>query len=132
MPLPWDLEDWLTNEGDRVVRLVANGQDLTPDDRLLEEVWLLDTEQRNGGVSQYFANQPERWHELRALAISQLPSFAVFATEVDAVLSAAADPYDAITQAGVDLDALYDGLQREIVAELRRVIEPSGAHEGAG
>jgi hypothetical protein len=127
MPLPWDLEDWLTDEGDRVVHLAANGEDLTRNDRLLEEVWRLDTEQRNGGVSQYFANQSERWHELRALAISRLPSFAVFAAKVDAALSAAADPYDAVTQSGVDLDALYDGLQREIIAELRRVIEASGA-----
>ena len=56
--LPWNLEDWLTEEGDRIVRKVAaaNSRDaLDGRDRLLYELWLFDTEQRNGGVSHTLA-----------------------------------------------------------------------------
>lgn len=51
------LEDWLTDAGDRVVRKLAAGVGaLSSEERLVFEVWLLDTEARNGGLSQYFAN----------------------------------------------------------------------------
>ncbi|MBA2238296.1 MAG: hypothetical protein H0W24_06300, partial [Lysobacter sp.] len=49
--LPWDLEDWLTDEGDNVVRkaAAAKGESaLNEPERLLYELWLFDTEQRNG------------------------------------------------------------------------------------
>ena len=53
MAMPWDLEDWLTEIGDRVVRkMAASGPEtLTPQERLIYEVWIFDTETRNCGVS---------------------------------------------------------------------------------
>ena len=95
--LSWDLEDWLTEEGDRVVRkaAVANSVDaLDARDRLLYEIWLFDTEQRNGGVSQYFGNRGlEQWDMLTRLAMPTLLSFSSFAARVNEVVGRSHDPY---------------------------------------
>lgn len=94
--LPWDLEDWLTDEGDKVVRkaAAANGESTLDDrERLLYEVWLLDTEQRNGGISQYFCNHGlAQWDTLSQLAIPTLASFASFAEKINAVVGRSTDP----------------------------------------
>ena len=71
-------ENWLTHEGGRIVRKVAaKGPDpLDERERLVYEVWLFDTEQRNGGVSQYFCNRSlDQWQTLGDLASRFLPTF---------------------------------------------------------
>ena len=98
--LPWDLEDWLTDRGDEVARksAAANSPDvLDARERLLYELWLFDTEQRNGGVSQYFCNHGmDQWDRLSRLATPTLPSFASFAARVNEVIDGRADPYRAV------------------------------------
>ncbi len=58
MAYDWELEDWLLDSGEQVTRkLIAQGTaSLSPVERFLREVWLLDIQVRNGGVSQYFCN----------------------------------------------------------------------------
>jgi hypothetical protein len=120
--LPWNLEDWLTEEGDRVVRKVAaaNSRDvLDVHDRLLYELWLFDTEQRNGGVSQYFGNHGlEQWDMLARVAAPLLQSFPAFASKVNEVVGRSHDPYQAIIDSEVDLDGWYNHHQLRLVTEL--------------
>ena len=121
--LPWDLEDWLTEEGDRVVHkaVAAKSHDvLDARERLLYEVWLFDTEQRNGGVSQYFCNRGmAQWDRLSRLAAPTLPSFAPFAEKVNEVVDGSLDPYQAVIESDVDLDGWYDEHQARLVTELK-------------
>jgi len=121
--LPRDLEDWLTEEGGRIVEKAVKmgGEDrLDERERLLHEVWLLDTEQRNGGLSQYFCNWGlERWRTLARLAAPALPSFARFTAKIDAVVQESSDPYEAILACGVSLDGWYEEWQTQLVPELR-------------
>ena len=128
--LPWDLEDWLTDEGDKVVRkaAAADSRDaLDPRERLLFEFWLLDTEQRNGGVLQYFGNRGlEQWDVLSRLAAPALPSFVPFAAKVNAVVARSDDPYRAVINSDVDLDAWYREHQVALVTELRLAVRPAG------
>jgi hypothetical protein len=127
--LPWDLEDWLTDEGDKVVHkaAAANSHDaLDPNERLLYEIWLFDTEQRNGGVSQYFGNRGlAQWDGLSRVAALALPSFAHFATKVNAVVGRSHDPYAAVINSDVDLDAWYREHQLALVTELRSAVRPA-------
>ena len=70
MTLPWDLEDWLTEVGGQVVEKQAalGDSSLSKQDQLILAIWLLDTEARNGGLSQYFANHGvEQWEKCVAL-----------------------------------------------------------------
>src|SRR5579862_5699645 len=109
--LPSNLEDWLTEQGDKIVREAAeNGFEvLTSPERLLYELWLFDTEQRNGGVSQYFCNRSiNQWDSLCELARFLLPSFAPFAAEVNQIVARSADPYQAIISSAINLDAHYE------------------------
>lgn len=56
-PCTWDLEDWITDVGaDLVEKRFANASSLTTMESAAYEIWLLDTEARNGGVSQYLCN----------------------------------------------------------------------------
>jgi hypothetical protein len=124
--LPWDLEDWLTDEGDRIVhKEAATGYNsLDGHEKLIYEIWLLDTEQRNGGVSQYFCNHGmSQWAALCSLATSVLPPFAQFAEAVNQVVDQQSDPYDAIIGSDVDLDQLYDSHQIELVKELKAHVQ---------
>lgn len=125
MVLPWELEDWLTDEGDRVVNAIAdNGIDtLSPKELAVYEVWVLDTETRNGGVSQYFANRDRRhWSSLKKLAIAnKIPSLRVFVDAVEKVIGESDDPYEAIFDSTVDLDGIYNQQQTLIVGELREL-----------
>jgi hypothetical protein len=120
--LPWDLEDWLTAEGDRVVTKQASGQALTPDEELVFHVWLFDTEQRNGGVSQYFCNSADEWPVLCACAAQRLPALCAFAAKVAAVLRESDDPYEAVLSSTTDLDSEYEACHVAVVTELRRAI----------
>lgn len=79
MATDWAAEDWLLDAGEETEhKCMARGVDaLTPAERLLREVWILDMETRNGGVSQYFCNHGvERWQQLQEawLSSSAVPS----------------------------------------------------------
>src|SRR5262247_2179263 len=108
--LPTDLEDWLTNEGDRVVHARVAGDSLSPLDSLIHEIWLLDTEARNGGLSQYFANHgTAQWQSCTRAALAGLtPSFAPFAAEVDAMIRRSEDPYQAINKLGTAAEDTWE------------------------
>src|SRR5262245_14653917 len=111
MARPWDLEDWLTEAGDRVVHKMAaaNPEALNPMEHLVYEVWLFDTETRNGGVSQYFGNRGiESWNRLRsACGNFRMPRLKQFIGEVDRVLASAPDPYIAALNAFPQLEERY-------------------------
>lgn len=128
--LPLDLEDWLTDEGDKVVRKAAEaktGSALDDRERLLYELWLFDTEQQNGGVSQYFCNNGlPQWEVLSRLASAALASFPSFAAKVNEVVGHSDDPYQAVINSGVDLDAWYCEHQVRLVTELRAAVRPAG------
>jgi len=119
--LPWDLEDWLTDEGDKVVRkaAVAGVDALTPEERLVFEVWLFDTEQRNGGVAHYFERGREQWSSLCSVARNVLAPFSDFAERVDAVVANAQEPYLAVIQSGGALDRAYEECQVALISALR-------------
>jgi len=119
--LPRDLDDWLTEEGDKVVRKAAAGglERLDPKERLLYEVWLFDTEQRNGGVSQYFCNEgKEQWQALCALAAA-LPAFASIESATNSVIAGADDPYEAVIASGSNLDNVYRTHCEQLISQLR-------------
>ena len=125
MVLPWELEDWLTDAGDRVVRMLGSAAEamLTDRERLIYEIWLLDTEARNGGLSQYFCNAGiDQWNACVSLASSALPSFPAFAARVVMLLEQNPDPYLAILNAGGD--NLWDEYQEAVVSELRSITSP--------
>jgi hypothetical protein len=121
--LPQDLEDWLTEEGDRVVRkLVAGKEALTPAEQLIHELWLFDTEQRNGGVSQYFCNHGlAQWETLCRLAWPLIADFAVFAQAVNSVVAGSTDPYEAVINSRTYLDDHYDAHAAGIIASVREL-----------
>lgn len=124
MTLPDDLEDWLTNEGARVVTQMADsdGTPISEFDRAIYEIWVLDTETRNGGVSQYFDNRGlSQWQSLaQAAAALHLPSLREFISAANIVIEGTADPYDAVLCSDPDLEDIYKRLQTAIVTELRQ------------
>ena len=120
--LPWDLEEWLSDEGGKVVEKRATLGDaaLSDQERLLYEVWLFDTETRNGGVSQYFCNRGNsQWLALCATAMSRLPSFQTFADSVNQIVSGQSDPYEAVIESGDALDDAYESVQIRLVQEVQ-------------
>ncbi|GMU80444.1 MAG: hypothetical protein IT450_03065 [Phycisphaerales bacterium] len=125
---PWDLEDWLT-EADGVIEKhhYRGPESLTVREWLLFEFWEFDTQQRNGGVSQYFCNNPiERWNRLCAIVGPVSPAFASFAALVDSAIEGAADPYEAIIESSVDLDVIYWNEWAEIVGQVKAAYCDSG------
>src|SRR5262245_28596001 len=124
--LPWDLENWLTDAGDEVVCKAAERgtESLDSRERLIYEVWLFDTEQRNGGVSQYFLNRGlKQWDALCAAALPVLSSFAPFATAVSQAVGRSEDPCQAVMNSSVDLDAHYYQYQIRLATELKAQVE---------
>jgi hypothetical protein len=122
MPLSWPLEDWLTETGDRLVRKLAAGERLiSPCEQAVHEVWLLDTEVRNGGLSQYFANEGlEQWRRcLAAVTPDIAPSFGVFSQQVTQLIAGADDPYRVINSLGAVAENLWYAHQEQVVSELR-------------
>ena len=127
MMLPFDLEDWLTEVGDQIVRKMASEGEaaLTEREKLIYEIWLLDTETRNGGLSQYFANRgAKQWEHCRNRATTwPIPSFWPFADRVSELLRGNPDPYLAIAAREAEANELYYAHQTAIVAGLRDSVE---------
>lgn len=117
--LPQDLEDWLTDAGDIVVRKPDDSR--TEQERLIYEIWLLDTETRNGGVAQYFGNRgTEQWEACIAVtARGAVPSFAAFAGQITRMIAGAADPYEALIELGSAPDDAWDRVKVAVVSELK-------------
>jgi Domain of unknown function (DUF4375) len=111
MTLPLDLEDWLTDVGDQIVcKRASEGEAaLSAREKLIYEIWLLDTEARNGGISQYFANRGmKQWEQCTALATAwPVPSFSAFAKRVSDLLIGNADPYLALIAREAEANEVY-------------------------
>jgi hypothetical protein len=126
--LPWDLEDWLSEVADRVLR----AEHRLPQEELFREVWLFDTENGNGGMSQYFGNYPERWDQLTRLAAEWLPEFAPVAAAIREVISGAADPYEATLEHEEALDEIYDQHQVTIIKHLKEIVDAAQHADESG
>ena len=118
--MPDHLEDWLTDTGADVIRKrIGDPSSLSPSECLVYEIWLLDTEARNGGLSQYFCNRGlAHWNDCVALAqIAGLEPFAPFARAVDVLIAGHEDPYAAIIDSPGG-DSLWYDHQAAVVEEL--------------
>jgi len=120
--LSWDLEDWITDVGaDLLDRHFLDPGSLTPVEALVYEVWLLDTEARNGGVSQYFCNHGiAQWQRCVEKAAG-LRAFQPFVEAVEKIIQGSPDPYLAINSAGRDAEDLWFKYQKRVVQELQQV-----------
>ncbi len=127
MMLPLDLEDWLTEMGDQIVRKRASEGEaaLTAREQLIYEIWILDTEARNGGIPQYFANRGmKQWEQCTALVTAwPVPSFTLFAKRLSDLLIGNADPYLALITREPEANELYYAYQIPIVTELRQAVQ---------
>jgi hypothetical protein len=122
--LSWPLEDWLTESGDLVLRKqVHDASSLTPREALIYEIWLLDTEARNGGLSQYFHNRGlEQWHSCVAAArVARLHTFFPFERTVGELIAGHADPYEALVRRGESAENLWYSFQEPVVAQLKQL-----------
>lgn len=119
--LPWDLEDWITDVGANALERRLAGHTLSPTDQLVYEIWLLDTEARNGGLSQYFCNHGRsQWESCVAAAKhASLSSFEPFALAVASLISNSSDPYSAIREGGDAAEDLWFHHQSAVVRALR-------------
>jgi hypothetical protein len=119
--LSMHLEDWLTEAGAAVVaKRQADAASLSPSEQLIYEIWLLDTETRNGGLSQYFGNRGSaQWQRCVAAAnFANLSSFRLFSAEVGALIEGSEDPYKVLIQHGTNAENLWYKCQSAVVTEL--------------
>jgi hypothetical protein len=125
--LGFALTRWLLKAGASVARksITLGGLEaLTPQERLLYEVWIFDMEQQNGGVSQYFCNHPiQQWDTASGLTRPALPSFNAFASTVDSVVGQSVDPYGSVIDSSVNLDDLYYEIRVQLLLELQSLIQ---------
>jgi len=120
--LTWDLEDWITDVGaDLVEKRCANASNFTTMESAVYEIWLLDTEARNGGVSQYFCNHGlQQWAACQTAAVAVgLSSFHAFSDALNAIIGTAQDPYEVIRAQGDPAEDLWYSYQSAVVQELR-------------
>lgn len=123
MATDWDLEDWLLDAGEaaETKRVQRGDAALSPAERLVREVWLLDMEIRNGGLSQYFASRGRaRWTAL--VAAEQgcgVPSLRPILAEIERVVAGADDPYLAALHASPAFEAFYELHQPAMLRGLR-------------
>ena len=119
--LPDDLNTWLTEIGGAVVDKRAAGITLTPIEQIVYEIWALDTQTRNGGLSQYFCNYGlDRWRQCTVAASAVgLGSFGPFAEQVTLLIGGSKDPYKALIKKGRAGDDVYNSHSSRIVSELR-------------
>jgi hypothetical protein len=106
--------------------MAAGGSDtLTPEERLIYEVWVFDTETRNGRVSQYFGNRGiARWRNLHAASEGWcLPKLKKFLDIVDRIIGEATDPETVAYRASPPIEETYwFSYQADIVKELRDLL----------
>jgi len=125
--LGFALTDWLLKAGASAARKsIALGgvEALTPQERLLYEVWIFDMEQQNGRVSQYFCNHPiQQWSTISGLARPALPSFNAFASAVDSVVGQSVDPYESVIDSSVNLDERYYEIRVQLLLELQSLVQ---------
>jgi hypothetical protein len=125
--LGFALTGWLLDAGAGVARkgqALGGVEALTPIERLLYELWIFDMEQQNGGVSQYFCNQPiQEWNRVSSLARPALPSFNVFASTVESVVGQSVDPYESVVDSSVNLDDLYEDIRVPLLLELQSLVQ---------
>lgn len=124
--LPWDLEDWITDVGANVLdKREVQREALNEQEELVYEIWLLDTEARNGGLSQYFLNHGlAQWESCRRRAGTLgLMSIHPFVEAVNQLLLTAEDPYDAIRSGGDSAEDLWYQWQAPVVQELRALCQ---------
>jgi len=124
--LSWELEDWITDVGANVLdKRIANPASLSPKEALVYEIWLLDTEARNGGLSQYFCNHGiEQWQCCEAVAKqADLASFVPFAAALNSIVGGSSDPYSAVQEKGDAAEDLWFKHQSSVVNELRALYE---------
>lgn len=108
--MDWDLENWITDVGADVLDKRCEAPALlSPIEELVYEIWLLDTEARNGGLSQYFGNHGlEQWRRCVDSAASQgLVTFAPFVRSVDLLIAGSADPYRTLVSGDHDNEDLW-------------------------
>jgi hypothetical protein len=119
--LPDDLNSWLTEIGGAMVEKQAAGVALTPIEQMIYEIWALDTQTRNGGLSQYFCNYGlDGWKKCSAAAIAVgLATFGPFAEQVTALIGDSKDPYKVLIKKGRAGDDVYNRHSSHIVSELR-------------
>jgi hypothetical protein len=126
--MDWDLEDWITDVGANMVdKRIRDSTSLNSIERLVYEIWLLDTEARNGGLSQYFGNHGlEQWRGCVDLAAAEgLETFAPFARSVNALIAGSSDPYKTLAHGDRDHEDLWYSFQPAAVRELRALWEGS-------
>jgi hypothetical protein len=125
--LGFALTDWLLDAGEGVAersQALGSLEALTPVERLLYELWIFDTEQQNGGVSQYFCNHPiQQWNTLCRLAHPALPTFNAFTLTVESVIEKSPDPYESVIDSGLNLDDQYDAIRVPLLLELQSLVQ---------
>jgi len=124
--ITWQLEEWITDIGAEVLKKRYTDQkSLSPIEELIYEIWLLDTESRNGGLSQYFGNHGiEQWKSCcEAVASVGLLSFADFEDEVNSMIAGMTDPYREINSRGDAAEDLWYSYQNHVVKELQLLKE---------
>ena len=123
MTTDWELNDWFLNAGERAERkrIALGTESLSAYERLLLEVWLLDLETENGGVSQYFCNRGlDQWRILQSVwIVDKVPSLGPIITEIERVIASEFDPYLATLDASPGIEDFYDTHQPCVLAELR-------------
>ena len=120
--LPWDLEDWITDTGaDVLEKRLANANALSSIEELIYQIWLLDTEARNGGMSQYFCNHGvEQWQACQAVAhAGKLSAFVPFSDALNSIVAGTPDPYFAIRELGDPAEDLWLRYQLGVVQQLK-------------
>ncbi|WP_431258433.1 DMP19 family protein [Roseateles chitinivorans] len=121
----WDLEDWMTDVGAGLLDRSSPGEKLSRKEDAMLRFWILDTEARNGGLSQYFRNHGQaEWVACMACAAAlDLTTFVPFAAAVNALLAKHADPFLAIRSDGDEGEDLWFRHQPQVIRELKRLTQ---------
>jgi hypothetical protein len=122
--LSWDLEDWIADIGEVIAKqelLAANS--LSPLQTLVHEIWLLNLEACNGGLSQYFCNRGlAQWQ--RCIAASKaagLVAFLPFESAVSQCIASEPDPYMALVRRGASAENLWYTYQEPVLRQLNEL-----------
>src|SRR4030095_12221896 len=95
-----------------LIKKPASGA-LSSVEQLVSEIWLLDAQTSNGGLSQYFCNYGlSQWKKCMAAA-------ATAARRVEQVITGPRDPYKAILKGGRAAENSYYDHRSQIIRDLR-------------